>query len=113
MPDGRSNPGVLAVLDAYREAVHAGDAARYTALFDDDVVWCPPGTPPVVGKAAVEVAAGRAFGARIGPPTFEMIPEHVDVVGNLATVVAHGWTSGEGSRDLTVCSRCVAPTTGG
>lgn len=36
----------------WEPTVEAGDAERYADLVTEDVVWLPPGRPPVVGRAA-------------------------------------------------------------
>jgi uncharacterized protein (TIGR02246 family) len=94
--------GVRGVLDAYRKAVHAGDAGVYAELFLEDAIWAMPGRAPVLGKKAIQTAADAAFSARSSPSLFVIEPELVDIVGDIATLVAHGRPTPDPSRDLTI-----------
>ncbi|MCB0105009.1 MAG: SgcJ/EcaC family oxidoreductase [Caldilineaceae bacterium] len=74
---------VNAIWREYEASQLAGDPVRWIALWADDGVQMPPGSPPVVGKAAID-ARDRADLAVNQYSEFVIDSEEVEVSGDLA-----------------------------
>ena len=94
---------VAAVIAAYGAASRSQDLDGYLALFRDDAIQCGNGTPPRVGKAAIREARLRLREGRdmSGELAFEIVPEHIDVLGDMAVVIAHPTMGEPAPADLT------------
>jgi uncharacterized protein (TIGR02246 family) len=81
---------IRAVIAAYGQAGTHRSPDEYVALFDDDVVWAPPGGEPVRTRDGIRERISATF-ARPLPDgaTSTMTAETIDIEGTLATVVAH------------------------
>ena len=82
---------VAAVIAAYGHVVRSRDPdpEQYLSLFRDDSVQCTNGGPPRVGKVAMRESILRSQEGRdmSGEFAFEITPEQIDVVGDIATVI--------------------------
>jgi uncharacterized protein (TIGR02246 family) len=77
---------VNAIWDQYASSLNAGDVDRYMALWADDAMQLPPGSPPIVGKETLRAG----LESEVDLFTFDMAitNEEVQVSGDLA--VARG-----------------------
>jgi uncharacterized protein (TIGR02246 family) len=74
------------IWDQYASSLNAGDVDRYMALWADEAMQLPPGSPPVVGKETLRAG----LESEVDSVTFDMKinNEEVHVAGDLA--VARG-----------------------
>lgn len=67
---GHSSPGtpghakdeIVATLERLIVADNMGDLETVLSCYTDDVIWLPPGEPPVSGKDAIAARYGKLFG---------------------------------------------------
>lgn len=79
------------IYEQYASSLKSGDADRWIALWSDEGVQMPPGSPPVIGKE--EIGAGTvAFLDAFTVDSFEIHIDEIQLAGDLA--FARGTYSG-------------------
>lgn len=80
--DAVDEAAIMAVWDTYETARVAGDADGWLALWDEDGIQMPPGTP-ARGKGVLVVGVPKAFAA-MPASAMEIAPEEIVIMGDWA-----------------------------
>src|SRR4029453_7520865 len=67
----------------WNEAMKAKDAVRLMSMVTEDVLFLPPGFPPIRGRQAVE-AMYRAFFPQFSSIEQEAVSEEIEMMGDWA-----------------------------